>query len=242
MSINDKAGNAENTSPAQMPYKVSQKSNLQNTGKRLLAGGVLAGLFMGIVGIFYYQEIQYLLPTPVPENYRSMPVGQLIRISNHVPVNFNKPVVLHFFNPQCPCSRFNMDHVQRLIRKYEQQFNFYAVLQAEDGAGAAENFRSKYDLAIPVILDTDKQIAAACGVYATPQAVILNKQGELYYRGNYNKARYCTDPRSNYAQMAMDSLLAAKPAPVFVELATQAYGCELPDPSVQADIFSSFNF
>ena len=51
----------------------------------------------------------------------------------------------------------------------------------------------------------------------------------LYYRGNYNKTRYCTDAESNYAQMAIDSLLKQNNSPSFNALALRAYGCSLPN-------------
>ena len=122
-----------------------------------------------------------------------------------------------------------MDHFERIVKQYKGSIDIYAVLHTEDSRDAKERFLSKYNLDIPVILDTDKKLAAACGVYSTPQAAILTTQNQVYYRGNYNKSRYCTDKQSNFAQMALDSLLAGKSSPVFVELATQAYGCQLPE-------------
>jgi hypothetical protein len=83
-------------------------------------------------------------------------------------------------------------------------------------------------LGVPYLLDASGKTAEKCGVYSTPQAVILTPEHELYYRGNYNRARYCTDKNSNFTQMALDSLLAGNPPPVFNISATRAYGCELP--------------
>ena len=76
--------------------------------------------------------------------------------------------------------------------------------------------------------DTDGRIATACGVYSTPQAAILDGTGRLFFRGNYNVSRYCLAPGSEFARIALESLLAGKPAPVFPEIAMVAYGCELP--------------
>ena len=73
----------------------------------------------------------------------------------------------------------------------------------------------------------DKSIAVLCGVYSTPQAVLLDTNHKLYYRGNYNKSRYCTDKNSDYARMAIDSLLHHH-EPVNNEYALKAYGCQLP--------------
>ncbi len=62
------------------------------------------------------------------------------------------------------------------------------------------------------------------------QAALIDPDGRLYFRGNYNKSRYCTLKNSNFARMAIDSLLAGAPAPGLGELATKSYGCELPEP------------
>ena len=90
----------------------------------------------------------------------------------------------------------------------------------------AKGIQEKFDLTIPVLFDTS--IATLCGVYSTPQAVLINQDKTLYYRGNYNKSRYCTDKKSNYAQMAIDSLLGQKQNPIFNQNALIAYGCTLP--------------
>lgn len=138
-----------------------------------------------------------------------------------------KPVLLHFFNPDCPCSRFNLKHVKRLAKSYENAVSFLAVVPGHFGA-RTEQIRREYDLSMPVVAYGRKRLARACGVYATPQAALVDADGKLYYRGNYNKSRYCTTPYSNFAQMALDSLLAGTPSPTFGEIATTAYGCELP--------------
>ncbi|MBS1565196.1 MAG: AhpC/TSA family protein, partial [Bacteroidetes bacterium] len=57
---------------------------------------------------------------------------------------------------------------------------------------------------------------------------ILDEDRRLYYRGNYYRSRYCTDKKSNFAQLALDSLLGHRQNPVFDRLALKAYGCQLP--------------
>ncbi|MEJ0032811.1 MAG: hypothetical protein WDO15_21695 [Bacteroidota bacterium] len=88
-----------------------------------------------------------------------------------------------------------------------------------------EEIRKKLDLDIPVWRDAG--VAAAVGVYSTPQAVVINTKSDLYYRGNYNKSRYCTDKRSNYAEQAIVSLLNDSPTPDFGPMALRAYGCTI---------------
>jgi hypothetical protein len=77
------------------------------------------------------------------------------------------------------------------------------------------------------VTDAHQKIAEACGVYSTPQAVIIDRDNKLFYRGNYNASRYCTSKATNFAELSLIALLNKRPAPVFSIAATQAYGCEL---------------
>jgi hypothetical protein len=181
----------------------------------------------GMVVIFWKQELVYALPTPVPSGFQPKEIGQELIL----PFNKNnqdKPLFVHFFNPACPCSRFNMKHFRTLIHKYGKQIDFIVVVQTKDPDLSVEKVREKFNLEIPCVLDPGEKIAKLCGVYSTPQAVIVDAARKLYYRGNYNRARYCTDKKSDFAQIAIDSLLSTQNKPVFSALATRPYGCSLP--------------
>lgn len=182
-------------------------------------------LSLAIIGmIFWEQELQYTQPTPLPKDYVPVSIEEAIDLDIPLLKTNNKPKLLHFYNPDCPCSRFNSPHFSSLIRKHEKMVDFYVVVNFDEHvATVKEAFGEK----IQVITDKEGEIAKACGVYATPQAVIIDQKGMLYYKGNFNKSRYCTDPETNYAAMALDALLAQEPAPAFGQLATTAYGCEL---------------
>jgi hypothetical protein len=65
------------------------------------------------------------------------------------------------------------------------------------------------------------------GVYSTPQAVIIDAGQRIFYRGNYNRTRYCTDKKSEYARLALKSLLQNNDV-VFSQYALTPYGCQLP--------------
>lgn len=175
-----------------------------------------------IIGVLFWRnELKYQLPTPVPLDYKQVSFGSFIDL----PFAANKkPVFIHFFNPDCPCSRFNMKYFRALVRDYSDRINFMIVPMAEDG-WTAEKIQKKFGLSIPVIKNA--QIAEQCGVYSTPQAVILDEEQHLYYRGNYNRSRYCTDPKTAYAKNALDAFLNREQK-TFEPMALKAYGCELP--------------
>jgi hypothetical protein len=166
----------------------------------------------------------YSLPTPVPSDYNKVIPGQAIDLNGKVAVA-DKLVFLHFFNPTCPCSKFNIPHFKSLAKKYAGEISFAIVVMGKEKNYSEEEIKEKFGLDIPVYFDA--AIAKRCGVYSTPQAVIIN-DGKLYYRGNYNRNRYCTEKKSNYAEMAIDSLLENVSRPTFNQYALVSYGCTLP--------------
>lgn len=194
--------------------------------KKLLLCVWFALLFASIGFLFWQNEFKYSLPTPIPKNYHDIAMGSKINLSQCCPFD-NKPVFFHFFNPDCPCSRFNVPHVSDLIKKYGDRINFKIVVLNKHKTFTIEEIQQKFGARIPVYFD--EGIAEKCGVISTPQAVLLDPSHNLYYRGNYNKTRYCTDAESNYAQMAIDSQLKQNNSPSFNALALRAYGCSLPN-------------
>jgi len=194
--------------------------------KKILVIIWLIFLFSGVAALFWYNELIYQLPTPVPENYKPVNQGQLIKLSGTLSANYDKPLFLHFFNPDCPCSRFNISNFKSLVRQYGRQMNFVVIVMNNKRYSAKE-VQAKFGLDIPVFFDTS--VAVSCGVYSTPQAVLIDTQHKLYYRGNYNKSRYCTDEKTNYARMAIVGLLHDHARVTFDKLALRAYGCSLPN-------------
>ena len=187
----------------------------------------LAILLVAISFLFWRNEYKYSLPTPVPKNYHTVAIGEHINLNGKLTATKNKPLFIHFFNPNCPCSRFNIPEIESLVKKYGDKISFTIVVISKDTSYTEQDIQDKFNLTIPVLFD--KAIATSCGVFSTPQAVILDKNQKLYYRGNYNKSRYCTDTKSNFAQIALDSLLNKSQNPSFNALALKAYGCSLPN-------------
>jgi hypothetical protein len=194
--------------------------------KKAFAVAWLCIIALTIGGIFWYNDYIYNLPTPVPTGYTSVKNGKHIVVGPQINFKNNKPLFLHFFNPDCPCSRFNVSHFKTLVKQYSSQTNFVVVMMTNKGYTPAE-VKKRFDLDVPVIADS--ALALACGVYSTPQAVILNNKSNLYYRGNYNSSRYCTDEKTAYAQMALVALLQNAHPVNFNPLALTAYGCSLPN-------------
>lgn len=175
-----------------------------------------------IVYLLWREEYRYSQPTPVPTSYTSVPINSCVPIPNIETSVPRSGYLLHFFNPECPCSRFNLKHFKRLYTQFHKEIAF-AVVVPED----ADILKAHRLLEIPVNVLQEKgdSIARSYGVYSTPQAVIIHSEGSLYFRGNYNTARFCSQPSTNFAQLSLEHLLQNDPAPIWGPLATNAYGC-----------------
>lgn len=188
-------------------------------------------LSCGIAYIFWQYQWKYSLPTPMPANYHDVSRGTLIKLPASARLTqtaAEKPLFLHFFNPDCPCSRFNMPQFKALVDQYSDKVDFAIVVMSPKSFTAAE-LQKKFGLSHPLPVLRDSAIAAACGVYSTPQAVLIDGHGQLYFRGNYNRSRYCTDERTGFAKQALDGLLQNNYSLTFGPQALKAYGCQLPE-------------
>lgn len=206
-------------------------------GLRYLAVTASTAALLALVGlVFWREDLRYRLPTPRPASLRQPALGAVVPVRallaeaglvlpSDGPTG--RPVHLHFFNPECPCSRFNLDHVRSLVARFSDRVQFVAVVQSARGDDAALAARvASLELRMPWVRDDGGRIAARLGVYSTPQAALVDAGGALRYRGNYNLSRFCADRETEYARLALESLLGERPGPA--PSAQPAYGCGLP--------------
>ena len=221
------------TVPGPEPVLVAAKPAPAPSRARLaLAGAVSATLLACIVGVFWQQDLQFSRPTPVPDGWMNVAAGTAVALPPPVEefrrAGGDRPVLLHFFNPNCPCSRFNLEHVRTLLKTYGDRVTFVAVLAEDDPETLVAAYK-RLDLPMPYYVD-DGKLAAAVGAYSTPQAAVLDSRGHLAYRGNYNVTRYCRDRETEFARLAIEGVLTGGPPATYPAAATTAYGCPLRNP------------
>ncbi|MBT1690364.1 TlpA family protein disulfide reductase [Dawidia soli] len=205
--------------------------------RKVLVGLLLLAVSGSVALLFWSQELKYVMPTPVPAHFVSPAVNRPVDLTLLDGYQPGKPVYIHFFNPDCPCSRFNLKHFHALANQFGNRVQVFAVIPAYADPGRAREMIGTDNDSVVILQDHADSLASICGVYATPQAVVIDAQRRLYYRGNYNKSRYCTTKDSNYAERALRALVAGQAAPQFGPWATQPYGCELPDAEDRSNAF-----
>jgi hypothetical protein len=172
-------------------------------------------------------DLVYALPTPVPKGHVAVEAGTSIALPRALASQHGRPVFIHFFNPRCPCSRFNLPTVRRLIRRFRERVDFRVVVMLPEGKELPrDGLQAEFDADIPISFD--RSVASLCGVYSTPQAVLIDAQGSLYFRGNYNTHRYCVAEATNFARIAIEALLGDVPSTPTTRSASVSYGCSLP--------------
>ena len=203
--------------------------------RAMVAVGLNVALLTGIGYAFWYADWQYSLPTPRPEGFVQQPLGSTPELPSELAryARTGRPLLVNFASAQCACTEFNLDHVRKLQAAYGKSMDFVTVLETNAADEHAKEEFESMKLRMPVVYDQKGRVSDALGVYGTPQAAILDRDGKLYYRGNYNKSRYCADESTEFARIALDALAAGKPAPAMPREATITYGCPLPHPFKQ---------
>lgn len=195
--------------------------------RKILVTTILISIILIVAQLFWKTEFVYSLPTPVPNHYKAVSLGTKLNIREKLNLNPEKPILIHFFNPECPCSKFNIPHFISLYNQYGNQIQFVFVALPKSQPISEAALREKYNLKMPIYFD--KTLAENCGVYSTPQAAIIDKDDKLFFRGNYNRNRYCTDKQTEFVRQAIQSILNNSN---YIEKDLRAmisYGCTLPN-------------
>ena len=83
---------------------------------------------------------------------------------------------------------------------------------------AARKHQSEYEITWPVVLDPGNKIARRVSAKVTPEAIIVDAQGQVLYRGRIDDrhqayGRKRPAPTTNDLQIAMNAISQDKPVP-----------------------------
>jgi hypothetical protein len=151
--------------------------------------------------------------------------------------------VLFFVATDCPISNSYAPEIQRICQSYGtrgvscslmyEDVDLAASSQSLDQQVRAHMRDYRYT-GIAAAVDRQRTIATRAGATITPQAVIVDRSGQIRYRGRIdNFYAALGKPRQLVTEHdlrdALDAIVAGRPVP---KSETQALGCRIADPAL----------
>jgi thioredoxin-related protein len=89
-----------------------------------------------------------------------------------------------FLSPECPLSQNYTLVLNNLEKKFGKELKSYGIIPGRAySIQEVRQFAGDYKLEIPVWIDLKKELSNYLQATVTPEVVLLNKKGELIYRG-----------------------------------------------------------
>lgn len=183
------------------------------------------------------------LPAPAQDAAKlGEPVGKLaftdIRSLTRTLADFGdkKAAVLVFTNTTCPLAQRYLPTLSAMEKAYRAKgVQFVAVNSAEDDTLLAMATHAvRYEVEFPTVKDFGATAARTLGVKRTPEAVVLDAEKKLRYRGRiddqYRIGGTKKEPTSNELRDAIEAVLAGKAVAVGE---TEVDGCPIEFPKAR---------
>jgi peroxiredoxin len=123
-------------------------------------------------------------------------------------------IVLAFLGTECPLAKLYGPRLDRLAKRYaERSVTFVGVnSNAHDSLADIARYAHELKLTLPVLKDTDHQLADAVGAERTPQVFVLDRNRVVRYAGRiddqYGVGYIRPEPAEHDLERALDELLA----------------------------------
>ncbi len=147
--------------------------------------------------------------------------------------NESAAAVVVFITSDCPIANAAIPELNAIAKEYGErgvQLILAHVVPDLD-IEKAQRHADDYQIAVPVVIDRRHQLVAATGATVTPEAAVIDAQGQLVYRGQiddrfagYGQRR--AQVRNAYLRQALDAVLADKPV---TTPRTKPLGCFIPE-------------
>ena len=125
-----------------------------------------------------------------------------------------------FIAEECPVCNYMGKPLNAVALKYQDRVDFHAVFPLKNSTYKSSRlFKEQYELLMyETLLDKGHVLTKQLGASVTPEAVITNDKGEVYYRGRINSAYYAPGKMKHSAikddlDEALSLLLAGSEVP-----------------------------
>ena len=123
--------------------------------------------------------------------------------------NKDRITLVHFWDPDCSCNRFNEPHVKELIEIYaKQNIQFVIVARVAESAQTNEvlaraRMTFNHPAVINIISGRDLQLDA---MPSTPAVAVMNNQQNLVYFGPYSVGAVCNVKNGAFVEKTLEDM------------------------------------
>ena len=116
-----------------------------------------------------------------------------------------------FMAEECPVCNYMGKSLKKLSQDYRDEVDFIGVFpQRMSNIKSASQFKQKYGLELLTIeIDHDRTITNQLNGKVTPEVVLVNKEGQIYYQGRYDNS-YAAPGRMRHGKVKEDLRVAIK--------------------------------
>lgn len=131
--------------------------------------------------------------------------------------NHAKAVALVFVTTDCPIANAFQPELQGIATEYDEQgipfFLIYCSRRMTEKR--LKQHAVDYEIAIPQILDADQKLGKLVGAKVTPEAIVIDDEGRVQYRGKINNlyegfGKKRAKPTEHYLRDVCDAITAGK--------------------------------
>lgn len=200
-----------------------------NTHNKYVIGVALFVLWVsGTVYAFWWFQYRLLQPftgkdrqTAVVFNSDSLR-KELAVITHSLSTADAKATVIHYWDPACPCNRFNEAHVKQLMQHYGREGVRFVIVAVSHLKTAKQIFVD------PAVVGFIDGLPERSQPPSSPAVAIMDRRGELAYFGPYSVGAVCSVGKGNFVEKTLDKVLRGV-NPRFWN--TLAVGCFCPWPT-----------
>lgn len=136
--------------------------------------------------------------------------------------NAKKPSVIIFLSKDCPCSKGNLNYINKLAEEFKG-FHFFGIHSKKEASDKdLLAYLSDKKLTFKVYNDPDLKIADDFKALKTPHAFILNTDGEVVYSGGVTNSTFPENAKIYFLKDALNEFIKTKR---IVNSETKTLGC-----------------
>ncbi|MGD8408486.1 MAG: DUF6436 domain-containing protein [Thiohalophilus sp.] len=129
--------------------------------------------------------------------------------------------VVHFWNPDCYCNRFNLLHLKQIMDEYKtKNVHFYVAVSRSVVSDKLRDELAAGFGDIKLLALGDTKLKAM--ISSTPSAAVLRPGEGITYFGPYSEGAMCSRQNGSFVETVLDASLGGN---VSAQLNSLAFGC-----------------